>query len=551
VCPALRNTSIVSGCDPCAIATRFARVAFIAALLGGCAALPPGTDFSKTASTALAHPEGTRLGAEFASAAREHGGNSGFRIISVGVDGFLTRVQMIDAAELTLDLQYFIFRGDETGRLLADALLRAADRGVRVRVLIDDGDTIAGDEQIIALAAHPAIEIRIFNPFAYRGHARLLRTGEFLFNASRLDYRMHNKLLVVDNAVALIGGRNIGNQYFQVDPESQFADDDVFAAGPIVRQLSATFDEYWNSRLAIPAEALGRKQRTEAALADHREQANERSAQPLQRVNTGGIDYITRIATGEPYAGMISGQLPLVWANAQVVCDSPDKKYVQNGGLGGRLMTQTVGDAAVAVQSELLMVTPFLVPAAEDIQLLKDLRRRHVSVRILTNSLESTPDLAAQSGYLHYRIPLLEDGVELYEVRSLLGNARGSGQTARLSRYGNYALHAKLFVFDRRKVFIGSMNFDQRSKRINTEVGLIIDSPELARQTAKRFEAMSQPENSYALALRPVGVGSAPHLVWHTQEDGKAVEYTREPARSIWQKLKVKFLSLLPLTGEL
>ncbi len=166
---------------------------------------------------------------------------------------------MIDAAEKTLDLQYFIFRGDETGRLLTDALMRAADRGVRVRVLVDDGATVAGDEQIIALDAHPNIEIRIFNPFVYRGHSKMRRSIEFMLHASRLDYRMHNKLLIVDNAVALIGGRNIGNQYFQMDPDSQFADDDVFAAGPIAMQLSTTFDEYWNSRFAVPAAALDRK----------------------------------------------------------------------------------------------------------------------------------------------------------------------------------------------------------------------------------------------------------------------------------------------------
>jgi cardiolipin synthase C len=530
---------------------RFALVILIATLLGGCAGLPPGADFPKIASVALAHPEGTHLGAQFASAAQAHDGTSGFRIITVGIDGFLTRVQMIDAAERTLDLQYFIFRGDETGRLLTEALLRAADRGVRVRVLLDDGDTIAGDEQIIALDAQPGIEIRIFNPFAYRGHSTLLRTGEFLFNVSRLDYRMHNKLLVVDNTVALIGGRNIGNQYFQMDPESQFADDDVFAAGPIAAQLSATFDEYWNSQFAIPAEALGRKKRTAAALAGQRKQASERSGQQLQPVKGSGIDYVKRIATGEPYAGMVSGQVPLVWAHAQVVCDSPDKKQVEHGTVGGRLMTQAVADAAGSVKSELLMVTPFFVPADKEMQLLKDLRQRQVRVRILTNSLESTPDPVAQSGYRHYRVPLLEEGVELYEVRSLLGNARGSGQTAKLSHYGNYALHAKLYVFDRRRVFIGSMNFDQRSKRINTEVGLIIDSPELAQQTATRFEAMVQPENSYTLALRPGSPASAPRLAWHTQEDGKAVEYDREPARSAWQREEVTLLSVLPLDREL
>ena len=169
---------------------------------------------------------------------------------------------MINTAERTLDLQYFIFRQDETGQLLTDALLRAADRGVRVRLLIDDGDTLEGDEQIAALGTHPQIEIRIFNPFAYRGHAEILRAVEFAFNASRLDYRMHNKLLVVDNSIALIGGRNIGDQYFQVDPESQFGDDDVFTAGPIVSQLSKTFDEFWKSRFAVPATALNRSQRS-------------------------------------------------------------------------------------------------------------------------------------------------------------------------------------------------------------------------------------------------------------------------------------------------
>jgi putative cardiolipin synthase len=500
---------------------------------------------------ALAHPEETRLGGQFESAARAHGGNSGFRIITVGVDGFLTRVQMIDAAERTLDLQYYIFRGDETGRLLTEALLRAADRGVRVRVLIDDGNTIAGDEQILALDAHPAIEIRIFNPFAYRGHGKFLRTTEFLFNTSRLDYRMHNKLLVADNAVALIGGRNIGNQYFQMDPESQFADDDVFAAGPIARQLSATFDEYWNSGLAIPAEALRHGKKTATALADHRERERESPGQQLQTLKTDGIDYVKRVATGEPYAGMISGRLSLVWAHAQVVCDSPDKKQVASGALAGRLMTQPVAATARAVQSELLIVTPYYVPADEEVQLLKDLRQRKVRVRILTNSLESTPELSAQSGYLHYRVALLEDGVELYEVRSLLGNARGSGQTATVSHYGNYALHAKLFVFDRKQLFIGSMNFDQRSKRLNTEIGLIIDSPELAQQTAARFEAMAQPDNSYVVVLRPQSAGTQPRLVWQTNEDGKAVEYTREPARSGWQRTKVDLLSVLPLAGEL
>ena len=526
---------------------RFLFILLIVALVSGCASLPPGSDFPKIASSALAHPEETRLGKQFEDAAGEHDGNSGFRIIPVGADGFLTRVQMINAAERTLDLQYFIFRGDETGQQLTRAVLGAADRGVRVRVLVDDGETVAGDDQISMLAAHPSVEIRLFNPFAYRGHSTPIRAIEFMFNASRLDYRMHNKLLVVDNAIALVGGRNIGDQYFQIDPESQFADDDVFAAGPIATQLSATFDEFWNNALSIPAEALSSEKSSHSALVEHREELNAQR----RDLKAEGIDYVSRIATGEPFDGMITGRLPLIWAHAELISDSPDKKQVENGAMVGRLMHRAVGNATAAVQSELLMVTPYLIPGTEGMQLFKDLRQRNVRVRILTSSLESSTVLPAQAGYMKYRVPLLENGVELYEIRSRLGNTRGSGQTAAISRYGNYSLHAKLFVFDRQRLFIGSMNFDQRSMHLNTEVGLIIHSPELAQQIAARFEAMVEPVNSYMLALRPSDAGESRSPVWRTQEGAQAVEYDTEPARSGWQRFKVNALSLLPMDSEL
>jgi putative cardiolipin synthase len=526
--------------------SRFVLLSLVLGLLGGCAVLPPGSDFPKTESTALPYANQTKLGRQFERSARDHDGSSAFRILSTGVDGFLTRAEMINSAERTLDLEYFIFRQDETGQLLTEALLRAADRGVRVRLLIDDADTLEGDEQIAALESHPQIEIRIFNPFVYRGHVELFRAVEFAFTASRLDYRMHNKLLVVDNAIALVGGRNIGDQYFQVDPDSQFGDDDVFTAGPIVKQLSDTFDEFWKSAMAIPVEGLATGKQTGAALEAFRETLDEHR----DEVKADGTDYAKRVATGEPLAGMIAGRLPLVWANAQLVYDSPDKKRVANGEMVGRLMHHSVAEAAAAVQSELLLVTPFFIPGKAGMKMFEDLRKRGARVRILTNSLESTPELVAHSGYMHYRVPLLEDGVELYEVRALLGNARGSGETSAATRSGNYALHAKLFVFDRQKLYVGSMNFDQRSRSLNTEIGLIIDSRELAQQTAARFEAIVAPANSYALALR-ADTGGSPHLVWRTQENQKAVEYDREPARSDWQRTKVNFLSLMQLDGEL
>lgn len=522
-------------------------LALSALLLFGCASLPPGADFPRTASTALERPEDTRLGRQFDSAARQHEGDSAFRLVSVGVDGFLVRAQMMNAAERTLDLEYYIFRQDETGQLLTDALLRAADRGVRVRVLVDDGETLQGDEKIAALSAHPEIEIRIFNPFVYRGHVELFRGIEFALNAARLDYRMHNKLFVVDNAIALIGGRNIGDEYFQVDPDSQFGDDDVLAAGPIVKQLSRTFDEFWNSALSIPVAGLGGGNPSAADLDAYRKTLD----QHRRELKKDGTDYARRVATGEPLGGMLSGKLPLVWAHAQVVYDSPEKKRVEEGEMVGALMHRTVAEAAASVHSELLMVTPFFIPGNGGLKLFNNLCKRGVRVRILTNSLESTPELIAQAGYTHYRVALLQEGVELYEVRALLGNPRGSGESTATASLGNYALHAKLFVFDRERLYVGSMNFDERSHHLNTEIGLLIDSPALAQQTAARFAAIVIPANSYQLALRTDAAGGAPHLIWRTREDGTTVEYDSEPARSEWQRMQLDFLSLLPVDREL
>ena len=526
---------------------RFAALGLAALLAAGCASLPPGSDYPKVASNALAQPEETKLGRQFGAAARGHAGNSAFRILTAGVDGFLARAQMLNAAERTIDLEYFIFRQDETGRLLTDALLRAADRGVRVRLLVDDGDTLDGDEQIAALAAHPKIEVRIFNPFAYRGHFELFRAVEFSLSASRLDYRMHNKLLVVDNAIALVGGRNIGDEYFQVDPEAQLGDDDVFATGPIVKELSRTFDEFWNCPLAIPTAALAGGSPSHFDLIAYRKALSEHR----QQVKQDGSDYASRIESGEPLAGIIGGRLPLVWAPVQLVYDSPDKKRVQSGEMIGRLMHKSVAEAMAGVNVELLMVTPYLIPGETGVRILHDARQRGAEVRILTNSLESTQELMAHSGYMHYRIPLLEDGVELYEVRAVLGNARGSGESMATARSTSYGLHAKLFVLDRRRLYVGSMNFDERSHHLNTEIGLLIDSPELAQQTAARFAAIVSPANSYRVILSPDPRWGSAKLVWRTEERGTAVDYTVEPARSDWERMKVRMLSLLPLDEEL
>lgn len=522
-----------------------ALAALFAALLGGCASLPPpGADFPRVSSAAFQYPEKTRLGREFGKRARSHAGKSGFRLLPVGVDGFLVRAQMADAAERTLDIQYYLFRRDDTGKLLIDAILRAADRGVRVRMLIDDADASGRDPGVAVLAAHPRIEVRLFNPFAYRGEIDFLRYLEFAFNAPRLDYRMHNKLYVADNQVALVGGRNVGDEYFQASHEFEFGDYDVFAAGPVVRRLSESFDAYWNSAIAIPVEALDGN-----PLAIPLDEYREQLANYRRQVRES--DYSQRLATGEPLKGMISGRLPLVWAHSQVIYDNPQKEKVENDEVQGRLIRRPLARAAAAVQSELLIVSPYVVPGEKGMMFIKRLRERGVRIRVLTNSLESTDVPPVHAGYMHYRVPLLEDGVEIYEARRKLGRPRGSGGSLKAAHSGHFSLHAKVFVFDRSRLFIGSMNLDRRSLRINTELGLIIDSPELARQVAARFDSIAQPANSYMLALREGDAGGPPHLVWRTEEDGHTVELESEPARTAWQRLQVDVLSLLPLDDEL
>jgi len=516
-------------------------------LIGACSSLPPGHDYPKLTSSALADPEHTRLGAQLEGAARQHEGKSGFFLQSFGADGFLTRMQMINAAERTLDMQYFIFRGDDTGRLVTGAMLKAADRGVRVRLLLDDGETLSGDDQIAPLASHPSIEIRTYNPFRYRGSKQLIRVAEFIFNKSRLNYRMHNKLLVVDNSVTILGGRNIGDQYFQIDPEEQYADNDVFAVGPIVRDISASFDEYWNDALSIPNEALTPGKSSRSALEEHRELAVDDPAE----AKADGIDFVKRVESGEPFAGLISGRLPLVWAPAQLIVDSPDKKSVVEGDRAGRLMWDKVVRATLGVQSELLMITPYLIPGDEGMQQLTELRDRGVRIRILTNSLRSSAFPLAHSGYMGYRIPLLEEGVELYEIRSRLGNARGSGQTAAMASHGNYSLHAKMFVFDRQSILVGSMNYDPRSMYLNAEIGILIDSPELAQELVRRFEAMAQPANAYQVLLQPDVSGNGQHLIWRTLEEEQMVDLQEEPERSEAHSLSAGILSLLPLDNDL
>lgn len=517
------------------------------ALLSACATMPPGANYPRIESTALAQPEDTAIGRIVEPRARAHPGQSGFRLFASGTEALTLRLQMAERAQRTLDIQSFIFKDDDSGQLLMSAMLAAARRGVRVRLLVDDAEARGQDDRVGLLAANPSIDVRLYNPFFYRGSLRLLRYTEFALTANRLNYRMHNKLFIVDNEIAIAGGRNVGNEYFDSGEAVQFGDYDVFAMGPITRQLSRSFDEYWNSSLAVPVRALlgtlpsGDKLRQmedqlEAQVA--RMSASEELKEALKEARKGSL-----------LAGLLTGS-GVAWAKAEVLADSPDKASVEGGDAVGALFRRRLMDAAAESKRELLVVSPYFVPGEKGATLLKTLRERGVRVRVLTNSLLSTDVPAVHAGYRRYRVPLLEAGLELYEVKPLPGKPNPHGGTLKSPSSGQFSLHAKAFVFDRKRIFVGSANFDPRSLHLNTETGLMIDSPELARQVVARFEAIANPDNSFVLALQRDREGP-PGLVWKSVRDGKPIVYDDEPGDDRWREFLVDFYATLPIEDQL
>ena len=524
--------------------TRTWLLALCAALVSACATMPPGAEYPKTVSTALAHPEDTPLGRKVEARAKAHPGLSGFRLFASGSDAFTLRVQMANSAQRTLDVQYFIFKDDDTGQLLMSALLRAASRGVRVRLLIDDTEARGQDDRISLLAAHPNVEVRLYNPFYYRGSLGIFRYAEFTLTMSRLDYRMHNKLFVADNEVAVVGGRNVGDEYFDTGDALQFGDYDVLALGPITRELSKSFDAYWNSALSIPVQALfGSRPRI-----DELEKLKQHLAAHDESMRDG--DEMRAVRGGKPLSDVLDSDAGVTWARAEVLVDSPDKASVEDGDAIGALFRRRLLRAAADVQSELVIVSPYFVPGEKGEALLEKLRARGVRVRVLTNSLLSTDVVAVHAGYRRYRVPLLEAGVELYEVKPLPGKPNPRGGVLKSPSSGQFSLHAKAFVFDRKRIFIGSANFDRRSLHLNTEIGLMIDSPELARQVVQRFDAIAQPANSFVLALSG-GKDESRHLVWQSVKDGKPIVYDSEPGDDRWREFKVDLYGMLPIEDEL
>ena len=495
-------------------------------LLGGCASLPK--DYPRTTSSAYPDYASTAIGRYVEKAAARHPGESGFAIIRTGRNAFTTRAALTELAQKTLDLQYYIWQQDATGRLLTERALQAADRGVRVRVLLDDMNFKGRDAVLAALDAHPNIEIRVFNPFAMRGARGL----EFVTNFARINHRMHNKLLVMDNALAIVGGRNIGNHYFGVDTEANFRDLDVAAGGPVVREISSVFDHFWNGNWAVPISALVDRPYTEQDLQAARATIREGIA-------ADRYPYPVDQEVAELKSALKAEIDKFVWAPGRIVWDDP-AEIAATGGTS-RLL-EGLHRRLERLDTELLVESPYFVPRDRGIARMKALHDKGVRIRVLTNSLASNDVLAAHAGYADRRRQVLDSGAELYELRADAGVIK-----KRIAYFGaKAALHAKVVVFDRKDVFVGSYNLDPRSADINTEAGLYVESPELAAQVIAWMDEGVLPENSYRVLL-----GKDGKLTWMTKDDGREVVYHQDPLSTGWQRFVSEFIGILPVEGQL
>ena len=498
----------------------------ISFLFTGCASVPK--DYPRTESTAFEGYLDTSVGQLFEQAARQHPGESGFALIRYGRPAFTARVALTELAEKSLDVQYYIWEADATGRIIAERLMQAADRGVRGRVLVDDISLVGRDANVAAMDAHPNIEIRVFNPFANRD-ARLF---DFAFDLERVNHRMHNKIMVMDNAVTIVGGRNIGNHYFSVATDANFRDLDIAAAGPVVREVSNVFDHFWNGEWAVPIAALVDRPYTMADLREARAFISDSLAQQ-------NYPYPLDQDVAALNAELTAIRDRFIWAPGQIVWDDP--AAIEQGITDGA-MIKALFKKVHSLQSELLIESAYFVTRDKAVETVKQMRERGVRIRMLTNSLASNDVVAAHAGHAKRRKQLIEAGMDLYEYRP---DSRVT-KTRAYRGESKAALHTKAIVFDREAVFIGSFNLDPRSAAINTEAGLYVESPELARQVIEYMDEGVQPENAYRVLLDEEG-----DLYWMTEVDGNEVRYYEEPLTTFGQRFMSGFIMILPVEHQL
>ena len=482
-------------------------------LISGCATLPK--DFDRPVSYAYTDTDDTRFGKARRGEMDAHQGQSGFLLLGSGLDAFVARVALAQGAERSIDAQYYLLHQDLVGKLFIHQLLKAADRGVRVRLLVDDMDLAGRDLGAAVMDSHPNVEVRIINPFIRNTD----RTTQFATRFGSVTRRMHNKSFTVDNQAAILGGRNIGDEYFEADPDLAFSDLDVLAVGPVAKEVSTAFDRYWNSELAYPALVLKGEPPTPEEIEQTRQQLEDFVAQQA------GSAYLQALRNSNLANAIRGDQVSFQWGEATVIYDQPEKILHDKSETEYHLSPH-LRPYLDQITGELLIFSPYFVPRKQGTALLSQLSKQGVRVRILTNSLASTDVGIVHAGYAKYRKDLLRAGIELYEMNNRLTRQqrkekKGMGGSSKAS------LHAKSFVFDRKQVFIGSLNLDPMALENNTEIGVVIESAEIAHRMGAWFD---QTIETIAFRLELVtDENGYEQIRWHGTVNGEKCVISTEP----------------------
>jgi putative cardiolipin synthase len=504
-------------------------------LVTACASLPPepaprgdALPRSVTETSALAGLART--------AAAAHRNDCGIRVLDSGREAFLERAALIEAAQRSIDAQYYIWNSDATGRYLAARLLSAAERGVRVRVLLDDINVAGRDSALALIDRHPNVEIRIYNPAAERKGLR--KVLGFLREFTRLNRRMHNKSFTVDGSVTILGGRNIGDEYFDAGEHLNFRDRDVTVIGAVVADASAMFDDFWNSALARPVGEL-----VPNGAAPHAAAARGPDGPERQRLDA----LFGALPQGDAAGVALFGRsvAAMQWAPARLVHDvPPDPEEVGNTSVS-QACARTLGAVAGEARNEILVESAYLVLDRETVDAMRAMHARGLRVRALTNSLASNDVTANHAAYARRRDAMLAGGMELYELRPDAASCRTLVMNPAACGPGHvFGLHAKTFVFDRRTVYVGSLNLNLRSRFLNAESGLVIDSPAIAERIAADIELNMEPRNSWHVVADASG-----RAQW-LQQDGEGGAVTtvhHDPEVSWARRMRAALIAALPL----
>ncbi|MEH6452420.1 MAG: phospholipase D family protein [Psychromonas sp.] len=503
--------------------------------LMACASLPENTS---TKNYSLPQPEDSELVNQVLKKHQQidlQDDEISMLLLDEGIDAFVARLSLINAAESSIDLQYYLYHSDLSGALLTSALWNAAERGVRVRLLVDDMDLDGKDYDIARLSSHPNFEVRIFNPFI-RGKGR---TSQYVTQLGSITRRMHNKSFTIDHSISILGGRNIGDEYFGASTDVTFGDLDVLISGVAVEQVAESFDLYWNNQLSYPVELLIDFEATDMTLSEVSEEIE------VYLETNQNQPYIKLLKNNELIELVKKNEIKKYSGQAIILYDDP-LKITKSRDKTEYHLAPKLKPFMDSVQNEIIIVSPYFVPGKEGIEFFEELITRGVTVKILTNSLKSNDVAIVHAGYSNYRKQLLKMGVQLYEMDSKLLLHADPNYKKVKNKIGSSkaSLHAKYFILDRHYTFIGSLNLDPRSFNENTEIGVIVDSDELAIDLAESFDK-NVPNIAFKLSLKDNDI------VWDKVINNKKTTLYKEPYSSWWDRLMNGFMGILPVESEL